>query len=122
MTCSSFEYHYLSGSDFTDNCSTVIVPAATTPGIQTYTLPQFFTIIDDDMNEVEQSFALLAEIENDNCYEGEEGITQCACFQTQVSETECFGRSGATKIRIKDNNRKWYIYGRISLTHTIRCI
>ena len=26
------------------------------------------------------------------------GLSDCSCFQTQVGETECFGRSGATVI------------------------
>ena len=34
------------------------------------------------------------------------GLTDCSCFQTRVGETQCFGRSGATEIRIKDNDRK----------------
>ena len=29
-----------------------------------------------------------------------------ACFQLQAGETECFGRRGATEIRITDNDRK----------------
>ena len=90
----------------------VIVPAATTQGSQTYTLQKFFTVDDDDINEVEQSFALLAEIGDDvpdNCYVESEGRTECSCFQIQVGATECLGRSGATKIRITDNDRKFSV-------------
>ena len=86
----------------------VIVPAATTPGSQTFELPEFFRVVDDDINEVKQSFALVAEIGpdvTDTCYVG--GIiTECSCFQTEIGETECFGRSGATEIRITDNDRE----------------
>ena len=87
----------------------IIVPAAETAGRQTYTIQKFFTVVDDDLNEVEQSFALIAELGDDipsNCFVVME--RDCRCFQTQVGETECFGdgRSGATEIRITDNDRK----------------
>ena len=32
---------------------------------QTYEIPQFFTIVDDDINEDQQSFAIVAEIGSD---------------------------------------------------------
>ena len=34
------------------------------------------------------------------------GLSDCSCFQTAVGATECFGRSGATEIRIADNDSK----------------
>ena len=84
----------------------VIVPAAVTLGSQTFELPEFFRVVDDDINEVKQSFALVAEIGpdvTDTCYV--DGIiTECSCFQTEIGETECFGRSGATEIRITVND------------------
>ena len=53
---------------------------------------------------------MTAEIGSDvpdtNCYVAGVGLSDCSCFQTQVGETECFGRSGATVIRITDNDRK----------------
>ena len=55
--------------------------------------------INDDIHEIEQSFALVAEI-------GDDVLDRFACFQRQVGDTECFGRSGATIIRITDNDRK----------------
>ena len=64
---------------------------------------------DDIINEVEQSFALTAEIGDDvpdNCYVAGIGLTDCSCFQTQAGAIPCFGRSGATEIRISDNDRK----------------
>ena len=97
------------GADFSDECTTVTVPAATTPGFQTFNIQKYFTVDDDIINEVEQSFALTAEIGNDvpsNCFVYGVGLTDCSCFQTQVGETECFGRSGATEIRLRDNDRK----------------
>ena len=48
------------------------------------------------MNEIEQSFALVAELVDvpDNF----------ACFQRLVGDTECFGRTGATEIKIMDDD------------------
>ena len=55
--------------------------------------------IDDDVHEIEQSFALVAEI-------GDDVPDRLACFQRQVGDTECFNRTGATEIRIMDNDGK----------------
>ena len=96
----------LLGADFSEQCTDIIVPAAETPGSQTYIIEKFFTVVDDDLNEVEQSFVLIAEIGNDvpsNCFVYGVGLTDCSCFQTQDGDTECFGRSGA---RIIDNDCK----------------
>ena len=86
----------------------VIVPAATSRGFQTFELPEFFRIVDDDINEVKQSFALVAEIGPDvtaTC-DVDGIISECSCFQTADGEIECFGRSGATEIKITDNDRE----------------
>ena len=102
----------LLGADFSEQCTDIIVPAADTPGSQTYTIEKFFTVVDDDLNEVEQSFALIAELGDDipsNCFVVMEGFGRdCRCFQIQDGETECSGdgQSGATEIRITDNDRK----------------
>ena len=74
-------------------------------------MPTFFSAVDDNINEVEQSFAIVAEIGSDvpnNCFVEGVGLSDCSCFQTRFSETQCFGsgRSGATAIRIIDNDRK----------------
>ena len=100
---------YILGIDFSNSSITVTVPAATTPGFQTYTIPTFFTVVDDDINEFGQRFAIVAEIGSDvpdNCYVDDVGLTDCSCFQTPYGETECFGRSGATEIWIIDNDCK----------------
>ena len=68
-----------------------------------YTLEQFFDIIDDNIDEDEQSFAIVAEI-------GQDVPDGISCFQTALGETECFGRRGATQIRILDNDRKTLFY------------
>ena len=107
-----FNTLYFVGEDFTDTCTQVTVPAATTPGPQTFDIEQFFNVIDDDINEFEQSFALVAEIGDDvtaTCFVEGVGMTECSCFQTVIGETDCSGKIGATEIRIIDNDRK-YIY------------
>ena len=57
-------------------------------------------VIDDDVNEIEQSFALVAVL-------GDDVPDNFACFQRQVGDTECFGRTGATEIKIVDNDGIW---------------
>ena len=73
----------LLGADFSEQCTDIIVPAA---GSQTYIIQKFFTVDDDDLNEVEQSFALIAELGDDipsNCFVVMEGFGRdCSCFQT----------------------------------------
>ena len=54
-------------------------------------------VIDDDVNEIQQSFALVAVL-------GDDVPDDFACFQRQVGDTECFGRTGATEIAIGDND------------------
>ena len=54
---------------------------------------------DDDIDEIEQSFALVAEI-------GDDVPDSFACFQGQVGDRACLGRTGATEIRIMDNDGK----------------
>ena len=105
------EYYSLTGlpdGDFSDDCMNVTVPAAVQAGPQTFELPEFYIIVDDDINEVEQSFALVATVGDDvtaTC-DVNGTISECSCFQTGVGEVECFGRSGATQIRITDNDCK----------------
>ena len=84
-----------SGDDFTNSSVTITVPANS----QTMEIPQFFTVLDDDINEDEQNFAIVAEI-------GPDVPDGVVCFQTRVGETECHGRRGATEIRIRDNDCK----------------
>ena len=105
------EYYSLTGTpngDFSDDCVTVMVPAAVQPGPQTFPLPEFYSIVDDDINEVDQSFALVATVGDDVTATCDVNgiISECSCFQTGVGEIECFGRSGATQIRISDDDRK----------------
>ena len=59
----------------------------------------FYTINDDNLDENKQSFAIVAEI-------GQDVPDGVSCFQIAVGGAECFGRQGATEIRITDNDRK----------------
>ena len=63
-------------------------------------IPQFFSVVDDNIDEYEQSFAIVAEI-------GPDVPDGVSCFQIAEGETECFGRRGATEIGITDNDRKF---------------
>ena len=74
------------------------------------TVPQFFTIEDDDIDEDEQSFAIVAEI-------GPDVPDNISCFQTGLRDEECRGRRGATEIRIADNDRELFTYGVMFFFH-----
>ena len=84
---------YLSGADFSVDNITVTVP----PDSTQFEIPQFFTIVDDDIDEPEQSFAIIAELVPD------------------VLNYVSYGRSGSILIRIVDNDRK-FVYKLIQLT------
>ena len=83
-------------ADFSDQPITVEVPANS----QQYQIREFFIIEDDDVDEDMQSFAIVAEI-------GEDVAENISCFQLGVGSAECFGRQGATEIRITDNDRRF---------------
>ena len=83
-------------SDFSDTPINVTIPANT----REFEIPTFFTINDDNINEDEQNFAVVAEIGPDV----PDGIS---CFQSPLESTICHGRRGATEIRITDNDRKF---------------
>ena len=68
-------------------------------GKQTFQFPEFLRIIDDDINEEEQIFVLTAEV-------GEDVPEGMGCFLLQETSNECFGRRGATRIVITDNDRE----------------
>ena len=85
----------ISVADFSDSATTFTVPANSGPS---YEITPFFTINDDNLDEDEQSFAIVAEI-------GPDVPENISCFQLGIGSTECFGRRGATEIRITDNDR-----------------
>ena len=84
------------GEDLSDKNNTVMIPANT----NMFSVLEEFTIVDDDIDEDEQSFAVVAEI-------GPDVPENVSCFQLGAGRTECFGRRGATEIRIIDNDRKF---------------
>ena len=66
---------------------------------RSYVVEEFFQIFDDDVDEDEQSFALVVEI-------GPDVPDGVSCFQIS-NDTECYGQRGATEIRIIDNDCKY---------------
>ena len=99
-----FSLSSLSVANFSDNITTITVPANSNPS---YEITQFFTINDDNIDEDEQSFAIVAEI-------GQDVPDGISCFQHGVGLTECFGRCGATEIRITDNDRMFITNSQLS--------
>ena len=49
-------------ADFTNLPITIEIPAAANDRTQEFVLPTFFQVIDDDIEEYEQSFAIVAEL------------------------------------------------------------
>lgn len=86
------------GADFTNETRNITIPA----GVTSHPIPrsQMFDIVDDRIHEVEQIFALVAQLGVDV-----EGIE---CFQLADGSGGCFGRTGATKIRIRDNDGRFF--------------
>ena len=82
------------GTDFNDTSTEVTIPADSVE----FDIGSLVTIIDDNIDEDEQSFAVVFEILN-----APENIS---CFQIQTEMAECSGNRGATKIRIIDNDGK----------------
>ena len=90
-----FSLFLSSGDDFTTEPLVITVPA----NRRSYSIETFFNISDDNLDEDEQSFAIVAEIGRDV----PDGVS---CFQIAEGPTECHGRRGATEIRITDNDRE----------------
>ena len=95
-------------TDFSDQPITVEVPAN---GGGIFTLSEFFTIVDDNVDEYHQSFAIVAEI-------GPDVPDIISCFRLYVWETECHGRGGATEIRINDNDCELWVVRCFSALHS----
>ena len=86
-----------------------IPPNENSTAASDFIIPQGFTIIDDRIDEVVQSFVLVGEIgadvpESFTCFQREEGETGC-----NVS-MEPTARFGATRIQINDNDGKFDMY------------
>ena len=93
-----FSFSFPSGDDFTYEPLAITVPA----NLRRYTIQQFFNVVDDNIDEDDQSFAIVAEI-------GPDVPDGVSCFQIAAGHTNCFGRRGAIQIRIRDNDRKFLI-------------
>ena len=89
------------GTDFIDTTFSFKVEGASTgTGVLLITLENI--TIDDDVNEIQQTFVLVAEI-------GYDVPNSFTCFQIQVGDADCLRsrRTGTTEIRIIDNDRKY---------------
>ena len=93
-----FSFIVFTGTDFSNRRTSFTIPANS----QTYVIPQFFTIVDDNIDEDQQSFAIVAEIGSDV----PDGVS---CFQIATGDTDCHGRRGAVEIKITDNDRKFVV-------------
>ena len=93
---SALSLFHISDADFIENATLVTVPA----GSHSYIVPELFTIVDDNVNEPQQSFAIIAEI-------GEDVPENISCFQTEIGSSHCYGRHGTTAIGISDNDHKY---------------
>ena len=70
----------------------------TVPPSSSQVLSLEIRIKDDDINEIEQRFALVGEL-------GLEVPDEFTCFRVTFGEAVCRGRVGTTGIRIRDNDR-----------------
>ena len=83
----------LIGLDFRADSLVVTIPAM----VKTFVIPEgVVAVVDDNINEIEQHFALVAVI-------GVDAPRQFVCFQARGAK--CLGSSGATQIQIIDNDR-----------------
>ena len=82
------------GADFNTTSITITIPA----GTEEFSIPNTF-FFDDEINEIDQSFALVGVL-------GDDVPDRFACVQRQTGDPLCFGRTGATTIKIEDNDGK----------------
>ena len=80
------------GADFNTQSITITIPA----GTEEYEISNRF-FFDDEINEIDQSFALVGVL-------GDDVSDRFACFQRRTGDPLCFGRTGATTIKIEDND------------------
>ena len=96
------------GQDFTDDPIAFEIPARPDEN-GVFEIPSSVTdIIDDEIDEFDQSFILVAEI-------GSDVPDSFVCFQRQAIGDICMGRAGATEVRIGDNDCE-YLNNRTSLS------
>ena len=91
-------------SDFSTTSTTITIPATTSITEETAVVilnNTILSITNDEINEIEQSFALIAEI-------GIDVPDSFVCFQIAEGDRECVldGRKGAVRIRIVNDDGK----------------
>ena len=86
------------GKDYNDMTRNITITALANR--RDYTIEDSVQVFDDFIDEVEQSFALIAEL-------GPDVSDRYACFQRKENEDTCLGRRGATRISITDNDGKF---------------
>ena len=86
------------GDDFTDVSLTITIPPTEDKSTGIFIVPddEMFTVIDDYENEIDEHFALVAQL-------GSDVPDSFTCFQRVVDDTQCFGRIGIAEIIILDN-------------------
>ena len=90
--CTAHCYFALVDADFNTTSITITIPNGTIEIEITY---RFF--FDDEITEIDQSFALVGEV-------GDDVPNGFACFQRRTGDPLCFGRTGGTTIKIEDND------------------
>ena len=97
-SCTYIHFLSFADDDFSSEPFIVIIPAGTT----TFVLPPDFEVEDDNVNEIEQYYALIGEL-------GDDVTDRFACFHSRYEEPGCARtgarRTGARAIRIFDNDR-----------------
>ena len=83
-------------ADFNTTPIIITIPAGTK--LKEFEIPNTF-FFDDEINEMDQSFALVGVL-------GDDVPESFACFQRRTGDPLCFGKTGATTIKIEDNDGK----------------
>ena len=96
------------GADFKNTSITITIPAGTIEFAITNTF-----LYDDAVNEVDQSFALVGVL-------GDDVPDRFACFQRRKDDPLCFERTGATTIKIEDNDGKFHEFSTV-VQKTVVC-
>ena len=90
--CTAHCYFPLVDADFNTTSITITIPNGTT---EFEISNRFF--FDDEINEIDQSFAIVGVL-------GDDVPDGFACFQRRTGDPLCFGRTGGTTIKIEDND------------------
>ena len=101
---------HFTGADFSSaSFDVTIPPSEDSTEASEFTIPQNFTITDDEIDEVLQTFVLVGEIgadvpESFTCFQREEGETGCN------ANMESTARFGATRIQINDDEGRFDLH------------